>query len=159
MCGGAATNLAAATGKIPITVVTIRLLDVIEMLLVHEVDWFHPLLGELDLVSANILAESNAVLLEEVMIIQGRTIFETMLPPTHNTMLRMCRIWIFSNRKCGSATIVAGEHVIGSVFSIRDLNLQEVEAGFLTIRKWPRNIFIGSTLITVAALFRVGPVA
>jgi len=109
--------------KILITVVAIGLLVVIEALLVHEVDWFHSLLGELDLISANILAESIVVLLEEVMIIQGRTIFEAMLPPTHDTMLPTCSIWVFLNRKCCSATIIIGEHVVGSVFSIRNLNL------------------------------------
>jgi len=95
MYSGAATNLAAAAGEIPITVVTVGLLVIIEMLLVHKIDWLHSLLGELDLSSANILAESNAVLLEEVMIIQCRTIFEAMLSPTCDAILCMCCIRIF----------------------------------------------------------------
>jgi len=107
--GGAATNLVAAVRKIPITVAAIRLLVVIEMLSVHEVDRLDSLLGELSLVSANILAESNAMLLEEVMIIQGRTIFEMMLSPACNTMLSMCGIWIFSNRKHGSTIVIIGD--------------------------------------------------
>jgi len=123
MYGSAATNLAAAVGKIPITVVTVGLLIIIKILEVHEVDWFHSLLRELGLVSANILAESNVVLLEEIVIIQGGTIFEVMLPPTCNSMLCICSIWIFLDCKCRPTIIVIGEHVIGSVVSIRDLNL------------------------------------
>jgi len=64
MCGSAATNLAAAVGKILITVVTVGFLIIIETLAVHEVDWLHSLLRELDLVSANVLAESDVMLLE-----------------------------------------------------------------------------------------------
>jgi len=123
MYGSAATNLAAAVGKIPITVVTVGLLIIIKILEVHEVDWFHSLLRELGLVSANILAESNVVLLEEIVIIQGGTIFEVMLPPTCNAMLCICSIWIFSDCKYCPTIIIIGEHVIGSVVSIRDLNL------------------------------------
>jgi len=87
MYGSAATNLVAAVGKIPITVVTVGFLIIIKILSVHEVDWLHPLLRELDLVLVNILAESDVMLLEEIVIIQGGTIFETMLPSTYNTML------------------------------------------------------------------------
>jgi len=78
-------NLAAAVRKIPITA-AIGFLVIIKVLLVHEVDWLNPLLGELGLVSANILAESNVVLLEEIMIIQGGAIFETMLSPTDDAI-------------------------------------------------------------------------
>ena len=77
MCGGAATNLAAAVGKSPITVVTVGFL-IIEIMAVYEVDLFPSLLRELDLVPANILAESNVVLLEEIVIVQGGTVFEAM---------------------------------------------------------------------------------
>ena len=83
--GGAATNLAAAVRKIPITA-AIGFLAIVKVPLVHEVDWLNPLLGELGLVSANILTESNVVLLEEIVIIQGGAIFEAMLPPTHNAI-------------------------------------------------------------------------
>jgi len=122
MYGGAATNLAAAVGKIPITVVAVGFL-IIEILAVHEVDLFPSLLREFDLVPANILAESNVALLEEIVIIQGGTFFEAMLPPTYNAMLCICSIWIFSDRKhCPTITII-GEHVIGSFVSIRNLNL------------------------------------
>jgi len=122
MYGGAATNLAAAVGKFPITVVNVGFL-IIEMLAVHEVDLFPSLLREFDLVPANILAESNVVLLEEIVIIQGRTIFESMLPPTCNAMLCICIIWIFSDRKYRPTISIIGEHVIGSFVSIRNLNL------------------------------------
>jgi len=74
--GGAATNLAAAVGKIPVTALTVRLFVIIKMLTVHEVDLFPSLLRELNLVPTNILAESNVVLLEEVMIVQGRAVFK-----------------------------------------------------------------------------------
>jgi len=121
--GGAATNLAAAVGKIPIAIVTVGLLLIIKTLSVHEVDWLHSLLRELDLVSANVLAESDVMLPEEIMIIQGGTVFETMLPSTHNAMLQISSIWIFANRKYCPTIIIIGEHVIGSVFSIRNLNL------------------------------------
>ena len=123
MYGSAATNLAAAVEEIPITIVTVGLLVIIEILVVHEVDWSHSLLRELGLISANILAESNVVLLEEIVIIQGGTIFEAMLPPTYNAMLCICSIWILSNRKHRPTITIIGEHVIGSVFSIRNLNL------------------------------------
>jgi len=96
MHGGAATNLAVATGKIPVTVLTVRFL-IIEMTLVHEVDLFSSLLRELDWVPANILAESNVVLLEEIMIVQGGTNFEAMLSSTCNTALGTCTIWIISD--------------------------------------------------------------
>jgi len=89
--------------------VTVGLLIIIEILAVHEVDWFHSLLRELGLVSANILAESNAVLLEEIVIIQGGTIFKVMLPPTYNTILCMCSIWIFSDRKYRPTIIIIGD--------------------------------------------------
>jgi len=117
MCGGAATNLVAATGKIPITVVTVGFL-IIKTMAVHEVDLFPSLLRELDLVTANILAESNVVLLEEIMIVQCGTVFEAMLSSTCNTMLRMCSIWIVSDCKC-CPTIT----VVGSFVAIRNLNL------------------------------------
>jgi len=61
MYGGTATNLAAAIGKILITIVTVGLLIIIKILSVHEVDWLHSLLRELDLVSANVLTESNVM--------------------------------------------------------------------------------------------------
>jgi len=64
MHGSAATNLAAAVGKIPITV---RLFVIIKILTVHEVDRLRPLLREFDLVSANILTESDVALLEEIV--------------------------------------------------------------------------------------------
>jgi len=123
MYGGTATNLAVAVGKIPITVVTVRFLIIIETLAVHEVDWLHSLLRELDLVSTNALTESDVMLLEEIVIIQGWTIFETMLPSTHNAMLRISSIWIFSDRQHCSTIIIIREHITKSVVSIRNLNL------------------------------------
>jgi len=69
MYGRAATNLASAVRKILIAVATIRLFIIIKVLTVHEVDRFRPLLSEFDLISANILAESDAMLLEEIMSI------------------------------------------------------------------------------------------
>jgi len=68
MYGGAATNLAAASTKIPVTVLTIRFI-IIKVSAVHEVDLLSSLLGKLNLIPTNILTESNAVLLEEIMII------------------------------------------------------------------------------------------
>jgi len=82
-CGSAATNLAAAARKILITVAAIGFLVIIKVSLIHEVDQLDSLLGELGLVSANILAESNAMLLEEVMIIQG----------TVGQFSKRCRPW------------------------------------------------------------------
>jgi len=121
MCGGAATNLAAAIGKIPITVVAVRFL-IIEIAVVHEVDLFTSLRRELSLVSADILAESNIVLLEEIVIVQGGTVFEPMLSSTYDSMLRICRTWILSDCKyCPTITIIS-EHVVGSFISIRNLN-------------------------------------
>ena len=158
-CGGAATNLAAAVRKILITVAAIGFLVIIKVSLVHEVNWLNPLLGELGLVSANILAESNVVLLEEIMIIQGRTIFEAMLSPTCNSIWQTGGIWIFPNCQHCSMTVVIGEHVAWSVFSIRHLNLQKINASFLAICERFRNIVIISTLITIAVLLRAGPVA
>jgi len=62
MYGGAATNLAATVGKIPITVVAVGFL-IIEIAAVHEVDLFTSLRRELGLASADILAELNVVLI------------------------------------------------------------------------------------------------
>mgnify|MGYP000086890315 CR=1 FL=1 len=123
MHSGAATNLAAAVGKIPITVVTVGFLIIIEILAVHEVDWLHSLLRELDLVSANVLAESDVMLLEEIVIIQSGTTLETMLPSAYNAMLRISSIWIFSDRQHCSTIIIIREHITKSVVSIRNLNL------------------------------------
>jgi len=75
---------------------TVRLF-VIKILTVHEVDRLRPLLREFDLVSANILTESDIMLLEEIMIVQCGTVFETMLPSAYNTMLGIGGIWIFAN--------------------------------------------------------------
>ena len=122
MCGGAATNLAAATGKIPITVVTVRFL-IIEMAVIHESDLFTSLRRKLSLISANILTESDAVLLEEIMIVQGGTVFESMLSSTRDAMLRPCHTWILFDCQCHLATTVASEHVVGSFISIRNFNL------------------------------------
>jgi len=122
MYGGAATNLAAATGKIPITVVTVGFL-IIKIMAVHEVDLFPSLLRELDLVPANILAESNVVLLEEIVIVQGGTVFEAMMPSAYNTMLHICIIWIVSDCKYRPTITIIREHVIGSFVLIRNLNL------------------------------------
>jgi len=122
MYGGAATNLAAAVGKILITVVTVGSL-IIEIPTVHEVDSFTSLQRELSLVSADILAESNVVLLEEIMIVQGGTVFEPMLPSTYDAVLRICRIRILSDCKYRPTTTIISEHVIGSFVSIRNLNL------------------------------------
>jgi len=123
MHSGAATNLAAAVGKIPITVVTVGFLIIIKILAVHEVDWLHSLLRELDLVSANVLAESDVMLLEEIVIIQSGTTLETMLPSAYNAMLRISSIWIFSDRQHCSTIIIIREHITKSVVSIRNLNL------------------------------------
>jgi len=122
MYGGAATNLAAAVGKIPITVVTVGFL-IIEIAAVLEVDLFISLRRELSLVLVNILAESDVVLLEEIVIFQGGTVFEPMLSSTYDTMLRICRARILSDCKhCPTITIIS-EHVVGSFVSIRNLNL------------------------------------
>jgi len=122
MYGGAATNLAVALRKIPITVLTVRFL-IIKTPLVHEVDWFRSLLRELDLVSTNIFTELNVVLLGEVMIVQGRAVLKAMLPSTYNAMLRISSIWIFSDRMYCSAITIKSKQVIGSFFSIGDFNL------------------------------------
>ena len=153
MHSSAATNLAAAARKI---LIAVRLFIIIKTLTVHEVDGLCPLLREFGLVLANILTESDAMLLEEIMIVQCGTVLEMMLPSTHDTILQTSGIWIFPNRQHCSATIVASEHVIGSVVSIRNLNLQQIEAGFIAVRKWPRIVFIGSPLIAVVALFGIG---
>jgi len=92
-------------------------------LTVHEVDRLRPLLREFDLVSANILTESDIVLLEKIMIVQCGTVFETMLPSTHNSMLCIGGIWIFPNCPHCSTIIIKSEHVIGSVVLIRDVDL------------------------------------
>jgi len=122
MYGGTAMNLAAAVGKIPITVVTSGFL-IIEIAAVHEVDLFTSLRRELSLVSADILAESDVVLLEEIVIVQGRKVFESMLPLTYDAMLRICRIRILSDCKYRPTITIISEHVVGSFVSIRDLNL------------------------------------
>jgi len=156
MYGSAATNLAAAVRKI---LITVRLFVIIKILAVHEVDRLRPLLREFDLVSANILTESDIVLLEEIMIVQCGAVFETMLPSTYNTMLRIGGIWIVPNRQHCSTIVIISEHVIGSVLSIRNLDLQQIKAGFIVVRKWPRRIFIGGiggALIVVVVLFGIG---
>jgi len=122
MYGGAATNLATAVGKIPVTVLTVTFL-VIKISSVHEVDLFPSLLRELDLVLTNILAESNVVLLEEVMIVQGRAVLKAMLSSTCNTMLRICSIWVVSDCMYRSAITIKSKQVIGSFFLVGDFNL------------------------------------
>jgi len=157
MCGSAATNLAATVRKI---LITVRLFVIIKMLTVHEVDRLRPLLREFDLVLVNILTESDVMLLEEIMIVQCGIVFKTMSPSTHNAMLRIGGIWIFPNRQCCSAIVITSEHVVGSVVSIRNLDLQQIEAGFIVVHKWPRSIFIGGiggALIAVVAFFGIGP--
>jgi len=155
---GAATNLAAAVRKILITVTAVGFPVVIKVSLVHEVYRFDSLLGELGLISANVLAESNVMLLEKIMIIQGGTVFETMLPPAYNTMLPISGIWIFPNRKHSSTIVIIREHVAWGVFSIRYLNLQKVNTSFLVICERLRNVFTRSALIIVIVLFRVGSI-
>jgi len=122
MYGGTATNLAAAVGKILITVVTVGFL-IIEIATVHEVDLFPSLRRELSLVSVDILAESDVVLLEEIVIVQGGTVFESMLPSTYNAMLRICRTWILSDCKYRPTITIISEHVVGGFVLIRNLNL------------------------------------
>jgi len=80
MHGGAATNLATAVIKI---LITVRLFIIIKILTVHEVDGLCPLLREFGLVSANILTESDVMLLEEIMIVQCGTVLEMVLSPTY----------------------------------------------------------------------------
>ena len=122
MHGGAATNLAAAVRKIPITVVTVGFL-VIKIAAVHEVDLFTSLWRELSLVSADILAELDVVLLKEIMIVQGGTVFESMLPSAYDAMLCICRTWILLDCKYRPMITIISEHVVGSFVSIRNLNL------------------------------------
>jgi len=122
MYGGAATNLAAAVGKIPITVITVGFL-IIEIATVHEVDLFTSLRRELSLVLADILAESDVVLLEEIVIVQRGTVFEVMLSSTYDAMLCICRTRILSDCKHRSTITVTSEHVVGSFVSIRNPNL------------------------------------
>jgi len=122
MYGGTAMNLAAAIGKIPVTAITLRFL-IIEASVVHEVDRLSSLLRELTLISANILTESNVVLFEEIMIIQGRAVFKAMLPSTHNTMLRICSIWVVSDCMYHSMITIKSKHVVWSLFSIGNFNL------------------------------------
>jgi len=83
MHGSAATNLAAAVGKI---LIAVRLFIIIKILTVHEVDGLCPLLREFSLVSANILTEPDVVLLEEVMIVQCGAILEAVLSSTHDAI-------------------------------------------------------------------------
>mgnify|MGYP000263819052 CR=1 FL=1 len=132
MYGSAATNLAAAVRKI---LITVRLFVIIKILTVHEVDRLRPLLREFDLIPANILTESDIILLEEIMIVQCGTVFEMMLPSTYNAMLQIGGIWIFPNRQHCSTIVITGEHVTGSVVSIRNLDLQQIKAGFIVVRK------------------------
>jgi len=113
-------------------------------LTVHEVDWLCPLLGEFGLIAANILTEPNAMLLEEIVIVQCGAILKTVLSPANDTIRQVCGIWVFPNCKHCSAIIIKSEHVIGRVVSIRDVNLHQIEAGFIVVRKGSRNIFIGT---------------
>jgi len=83
MYGSAATNLAAAVGKI---LIAVRLFIIIKILTVHEVDGLCPLLREFSLISANILTEPDVVLLEEVMIVQGGATLEAVLSSTHDAI-------------------------------------------------------------------------
>jgi len=94
MYGSAATNLAAAVGKI---LIAIRLFIIIKILTVHEVDGLCPLLREFSLISVNILTEPDVVLLEEIMIVQCGATFEAVLPSTHNAIRQIGRIWVFPN--------------------------------------------------------------
>jgi len=51
------------------------------------------------------------------------------------------------------------EHVIGSVVTIRDVNLHQIDTSFLVVCKRCRSIFIGTighALIIVVVFFRVG---
>jgi len=149
--GSAATNLAAAARKI---LITVRLFIIVKALTVHEVDGLWPLLREFSLVSTNILTEPDAMLLEEIMIIQCRAVLEPVLPSTHDAIRQMWCIWIFPNCQHCSTIIIKREHVVGSVVSIRDADLHQIDTSFLAVRKRPRSIFIGAigrALITVVA--------
>jgi len=119
---GAARNLAAAVGKIPIAAVTFRFF-IIKVSAVHEVDWLSSLRGEFILISANILIESNVVLFEEIIIIQGRAVLKAMLPSTHNTMLRICSIWVVSDCMYRCTITIKSKQVVGSVFLVWTFNL------------------------------------
>jgi len=121
MYGGAATNLAAAVEKIPITIVTVGFL-IIKIAAVHKFDLFTSLRRELSLVSADILAELDVVLLEEIVIVQGGTVFESMLPSAYNAMLHICRTRILLDCKYRPMIIIS-EHVVGRFVLIRNLNL------------------------------------
>jgi len=61
-------------------------IGVVQETSIHEIDRLTICL-ELCMVSSNILAESNIVLLEEVMIVEDGAIFETMLGLAHDAML------------------------------------------------------------------------
>jgi len=116
-------------------------------------------LREFGLISTNILAEPDVMLLEEIMIVQCGTVLETVLSSTHDAIRQLGGIWIFPNCQHCSTIIIKSEHVIGSVVSIRDVDLHQIEARFIAVRKWLRSIFIGTiggALIVVVALFGIG---
>jgi len=120
MYGSAATNLAAAVRKI---LITVRLFIIIKILTVHEVDGLCPLLREFGLISGNVLTEPGVMLLEEIMIVQCGTVLETVLSSAQDAIRQIGGIWIFPNCQHCSTIIIISEHVIGSVVSIRNLNL------------------------------------
>jgi len=97
---------------ISVTAITLRFL-IIKVSAVHEVDLLSSLLRELDLILTNILTESNVVLLEEVMIIQGRAVLKAMVPSTYNTMLCICSIWVVSDRMHRSAITIKHNRLFG----------------------------------------------
>jgi len=119
MYGSAATNLAAAVGKI---LIAVRLFIIIKILTVHEVDELCPLLREFSLISTNILTEPDVMLLEEIMIVQCWAALETVLSSTHDAIQQIGGIWIFPNCQHCSKIIIKSKHVIGSVVLIRDVN-------------------------------------
>jgi len=82
--------------KIP-TIAFTSTIGVIQKTSVHEID--QPMIRlELCMISTNILAESNVVLLEEIMIVEDGAIFEAMLTLAHDAVCPESNISIVLDR-------------------------------------------------------------
>jgi len=104
------------------------------------------------------LTEANAVLLEEIMIIQLRAVFKAMLPSTHDAMLTVSSIWVLADGMHSTAMHVVSQQVIGSFFLIRDVNLQEVDACLIIRCERLRSIITWIAVVMIMIFFRISPI-
>jgi len=106
-----------------------------------------------------LIAFSDVVLLEEVLIIQRAAVLKPMLSLTNDEMLCVSNIWILMDCVRSPAIHAVSQHVIGGFFSIRDVNLQEVDASLIITCERLRSVIAWDTIVTIIIFFRVSHIS